>query len=99
MRLKKLDCERNTCSHLDGETRLSCNYRCISEPCYEEIYGHDEVLSPPHRPQNHTNCSPFRSFTRSRVDAGGSPDCASESYCLLDCCCAACVPAKRHDNS
>ena len=47
MRLKKLDCERNTCSNLDGETRLSCNYRCISEPCYEEIYGHDEVLRPP----------------------------------------------------
>ena len=43
MRLKKLDCERNTCSNLDGETRLSCNYRCISEPCYEEIYGHDEL--------------------------------------------------------
>ena len=43
MRLKKLDCERNTCSHLSGESRMNCQYKCISEPCYEEIYGHDEV--------------------------------------------------------
>merc|ERR1711939_476893 len=43
MRLKKLDCERNTCSHLDGESRLNCNYKCISEPCYQEIYGQDEL--------------------------------------------------------
>ena len=45
MRLKKLDCERNSCSHLTGENRLSCQYKCISEPCYAEIYGHDEVCS------------------------------------------------------
>ncbi len=43
MRLKKLDCERRTCSHLSGESRLNCNYKCISEPCYSEIYGNDEV--------------------------------------------------------
>merc|ERR1711943_802 len=43
MRLKKLDCERNMCSHLEGESKLNCNYKCISEPCYSEIYGHDEV--------------------------------------------------------
>jgi hypothetical protein len=43
MRLKKLDCERRTCSHLSGESRLNCNYKCISEPCYAEIYGNDEV--------------------------------------------------------
>ena len=45
MRLKKLDCERNTCSHLTGESRMNCQYKCISEPCYHEIYGHDEVAS------------------------------------------------------
>ncbi len=43
MRLKKLDYERRTCSHLSGESRLNCNYKCISEPCYTEIYGNDEV--------------------------------------------------------
>merc|ERR1712216_446329 len=43
MRLKKLDCERNMCSHLEGESKLNCNYKCISEPCHSEIYGHDEV--------------------------------------------------------
>ena len=43
MRLKKLDCERNVCSHLAGEDALNCNYKCISQPCYSEIYGHDEV--------------------------------------------------------
>ena len=43
MRLKKLDCERSTCSGLDGESRLNCNYKCISESCYEEIYGQDQV--------------------------------------------------------
>ena len=46
MRLKKLDCERNMCSHLEGESKLNCNYKCISEPCYSEIYGHDEVPCP-----------------------------------------------------
>mmetsp|Transcript_1941 Transcript_1941/g.3112 ORF Transcript_1941/g.3112 Transcript_1941/m.3112 type:complete len:93 (+) Transcript_1941:346-624(+) len=43
MRLKKLDCERNMCSHLAGESRINCQYKCISEPCYTEIYGHDEL--------------------------------------------------------
>lgn len=45
MRLKKLDCERKSCSHLSDESRLICQYKCISEPCYAEIYGHDEVFS------------------------------------------------------
>merc|ERR1711939_344724 len=52
MRLKKLDCERNTCSHLDGESRLNCNYKCISEPCYQEIYGQDEVRKTPRLPRS-----------------------------------------------
>ena len=58
MRLKKLDCERNTCSHLTGESRMNCQYKCISEQCYHEIYGHDEVVLLLHSVSCRAPCSP-----------------------------------------
>ncbi|EKX43220.1 hypothetical protein GUITHDRAFT_140783 [Guillardia theta CCMP2712] len=43
MRSRRNNCEKEVCSGLIGEARLSCTYKCISPACYEEIYAKDEL--------------------------------------------------------
>jgi hypothetical protein len=43
MRLKRMDCERTVCTGLRDETRTNCLYQCISQDCFNEVYGHDHV--------------------------------------------------------
>ena len=38
-----MDCERTQCAGLFLEVKTTCVYKCVSEACYEEIYGHDEL--------------------------------------------------------
>ncbi|KAJ1490904.1 hypothetical protein T484DRAFT_3273578 [Baffinella frigidus] len=43
LRTRRNDCERDVCTGLVGETKLICAYKCVSEECYDEVYGKDTL--------------------------------------------------------
>mmetsp|Transcript_52769 Transcript_52769/g.107657 ORF Transcript_52769/g.107657 Transcript_52769/m.107657 type:complete len:126 (-) Transcript_52769:145-522(-) len=43
LRTRRSECERDVCTGLQNEVKLTCTYRCISPECYEEVYSKDEI--------------------------------------------------------
>ena len=44
LRSRKVDCEKNVCQEFTADhEKLSCTYKCISELCFNEVYGSDAV--------------------------------------------------------
>jgi hypothetical protein len=47
LRTRRNDCERDVCTGLLGEVKLTCVYKCVSAECHEEVYGKDSVEALP----------------------------------------------------
>jgi len=42
-RQRKIDCASSECAGKVGADEMNCTYKCMSQGCFSEIYGHDEI--------------------------------------------------------
>mmetsp|Transcript_92634 Transcript_92634/g.135398 ORF Transcript_92634/g.135398 Transcript_92634/m.135398 type:complete len:124 (-) Transcript_92634:204-575(-) len=43
LRTRRNECEKDVCTGLSGEGKMTCAYRCISPECFDEVYAKDEI--------------------------------------------------------
>jgi len=46
MRAAERGCVEKQCSSFDDHARQTCIFRCISDKCYDQVFGQDEVRDP-----------------------------------------------------